>query len=455
MFGADSYARNAYASYRFSTRTLRWLRRRLTPAGWLVLGGVAITGARGDTNMTVGYQAFTLLSCVMGVALIGSLFARGRFEVRRALPRMGSAGVPLHYEIQVVNPTRRRFADLTLWEDLEDPRPTLAEFLSTPEPGEEKRNWFDRTARVYRWRWLVAQKTMAEVKAQRVPRLAARGGFGARVELVPRKRGWLRFEGITVGCPDLFGLFRALARVAARDSLLILPKRYPLPPLAMPGTRKYQIGGIAMAAAVGESDEFVSLREYRPGDPLRRIHWRSWAKSGKPIVKEYQDEFFVRHALILDTFCEDAYSEVFEEAVSVAASFACSLETRDSLLDLLFVGPKAYCFTIGRGLAHADQMLEILAAVRTCRDQPFARLRELAIEHGALVSGVVLVLLRWDEERRRLVEQLRGLRVPMRVLVIQEAGAAATLDPGPLRDQPECFHVLPVDKIAEKLAGLS
>ena len=51
-------------------------------------------------------------------------------------------------------------------------------------------------------------------------------------------------------------------------------------------------------------------------------------------------------------------------AVSVAASFACTVLTQESLLDLLFVGPQSYCFTAGRGLAQADQMLEILAAVR-------------------------------------------------------------------------------------------
>ena len=83
----------------------------------------------------------------------------------------------------------------------------------------------------------------------------------------------------------------------------------------------------------------MALRDYRPGDPPRHIHWRSWAKMGRPIVKEFEDEFFVRHALILDTFCEAPEADRFEESVSVAASFACSLQTQDSLLDLLFVGP--------------------------------------------------------------------------------------------------------------------
>jgi len=48
------------------------------------------------------------------------------------------------------------------------------------------------------------------------------------------------------------------------------------------------------------------------------------------------------------------------EAVSVAASFACAIQTQESLLDLLFVGPRLLLHA-GRGLAHADQMLAILA----------------------------------------------------------------------------------------------
>jgi uncharacterized protein (DUF58 family) len=55
---------------------------------------------------------------------------------------------------------------------------------------------------------------------------------------------------------------------------------------------KYQQGGVALASNVGQSDEFVALRDYRQGDPLRHIHWRSWARAGKPVVKEFEDEFF-------------------------------------------------------------------------------------------------------------------------------------------------------------------
>jgi uncharacterized protein (DUF58 family) len=273
------------------------------------------------------------------------------------------------------------------------------------------------------------------------------------VEVLPLHRGILHFTGVTLARPDPLGLFRAFRRVAVPQTVLILPKRYPIPPIALPGALRYQEGGVALAANVGASEEFVALRDYRHGDPLRHIHWRSWAKTGKPIVKEFEDEFFVRHALVLDTFDDEPDSELLEEAVSVAASFACTVLTQESLLDLLFVGNQSYCFTAGRGLAQADQMLEILAAVRNCADKPFATLEHLVLNHIAAMSGCICVLQRWDEARQNFVQKLRALGIPLLVLVVVRPGGKKP-DAGPLRDDPENFHVLEIGRIGEELGKL-
>ena len=272
------------------------------------------------------------------------------------------------------------------------------------------------------------------------------------MQLTPLRRGVLRFAGVTLARSDPLGLYRALARVPAPQSTLILPRRYPLPPIALPGVMKYQQGGVALASNVGQSEEFVALRDYRYGDPMRHIHWRSWAKTGKPVVKEFEDEFFVRHALVLDTFTEDPQDDLFEEAVSVAASFACTLLTQESLLDLLFVGPESYCFTAGRGLGQADQMLEILASVQACFDQPFEELERLVLHHSNLLSGCICVLLAWDEPRQKFVEKLQMLGVPVMVLVMAPAGKGHSIRPGRLK--LDSFHVLELGRVEPTLANL-
>jgi uncharacterized protein (DUF58 family) len=134
-----------------------------------------------------------------------------------------------------------------------------------------------------------------------------------------------------------------------------LPKRYRIPALALPGARKFQQGGVSLSASIGDSEEFLSLRDYRPGIRCSALHWKSFARTGKPIVKEYQDEFFERHALVLDTGTRRGEDAAFEEAVAVAASFVYTIDTQECLLDLLFVGRAVKTYTTGRGQSHAEQ----------------------------------------------------------------------------------------------------
>ena len=142
---------------------------------------------------------------------------------------------------------------------------------------------------------------------------------------------------------------------------------------------------------------------------------------------------------------------MFEEAVSIAASFACTVRTQESLLDLLFVGAQAYCFTVGRGVGQTDQLLEILASVRPCTNRPFSTLESLVLRHVEQVSGCICVLLAWDEERRELVKKMRIMGIPLLVLVVTEA-QAPTIEAREMG--PEVFRHIPVGKAAEILAQL-
>ena len=423
------------------------LDRRFTRAGVLalgVLGAAAVIGL--DTNRTVGYQVLTFVLALLLISAASSLVFRGRFTARRVLPRFASVGVPLGYRVAIANQTGRRQEGLVLLEELADPRPSFEEFAAAREPGEERRNWFDRQVGYPRWAWLVSQKRGAVVTPRPLPPLAPGGEIEVAVEITPLRRGHVRFTGLTIARPDPLGLVQALKTIRLPQALLVLPKRYPMPEIRLGGRRKYQPGGVALASSVGESDEFVALRDYRAGDPMRRIHWKSWARVGRPVVREYQDEFFVRHALVLDTFTEREGHLVFEDAVSVAASIAVSVETQESLLDLMFVGPEAYCFTAGRGVGHTDRLLEVLACVGPCRDKPFRALHRAVMERRALLSGCVCVLLAWDEARREFVRHLEALGTPTRVFVVGEPGALDAL--------PGDVHPLEVGRIGEGLARL-
>jgi hypothetical protein len=439
-----------YFFYRSGSGLRYWITRRFTGAGLMVLAALMAASLMGpDTENNVSYQSFTFLLCLLLMAMCLSLFYRGRFSAQRLAPRYGTVGNPMHYHIQIKNLTDRIQSGLTVLEDLEDPRPPFAAWHAAKVAEDRRVKSFRISGKRY-------GKTfrMASIKSSAIGEAGPRQEMDVPVEVTPLRRGLLRFKGVTLARADALGLFRAFTRIKAPHTVMILPRRYPLPPIELPGTMRYQAGGIALASNVGQSDEFVSLRDYRNGDPIRHIHWRSWAKAGKPVVREFEDEFFVRHALVLDTFTDHPNSEVFEEAVSVAASFACSIRTQESLLDLLFVGPESYCFTAGRGLGSSEQMLEILAAVQPCRDKFFANLEHMVSEHVRSVSGCICVFIEWNDERRRFVHKLRNLGVPLLVVVIVPSGEKAKLDPGPMRDEPSRFHILEAGNLESGLANL-
>jgi uncharacterized protein (DUF58 family) len=447
------FKRYLYRNYHSAGALTRKLDRRMTNVGRLVVLGTLVAAALGmDTTASMAYQTFSFLGCLVLVALLGLIWSGRRVEVKRVMPKFGTVGQPMPYTLIVKNRSRRIFRSLTFLEDPQDPRPTYEQFANTPEPGEEKRNAFDRLFGVYRWRWLVNRNRHLEVREVTLPDLPPGGEMEIQTELIPLRRGVGTLRGAWIGCPEPMGLFRTMRRVNVPQSVLILPKRYRMPPFNMPGTTQYQQGGVSMASSVGESEEFISLRDYRPGDPLRRLHWKSSAKAGRLIVKEYQDEFFVRHALVLDTFTHRPFSGVFEEAVSVAASLAYTLQDHDSLLDLMFVGLDAYCFTSGRGVGQIERILEILASVEACEQKEFQALETLVTGHLSSLSGCLCVFLDWDESRQKFVRLLQSRQIPLKVFVITEG--ESVLPPGPMALEPENFHCLPCGKVEERLAQL-
>ena len=444
-----------YLNYRASSGIKFLFKRRFTPVGVLVLAAAFLTGGIGiDTNQAIAYQAFALLGCLLLFSVLWTIFPARKFQGQRILPRIGTAGQPLKYRVQVTNPGRGTQSSVLVSEDLGDPRPTYAEFANNPEPGERRRNPFDRLFRFYRWMWLIERKQIAEIFPGELPPMRPGGTVEASIEILPKRRGQLQLQGLLFTVPDPFGLCRSYSRTKLPGKVLIFPKRYHVPRLLRGAALQYHPGGVSLASSLGESEEFMSVREYRRGDPLRHIHWKSTSKTGKLIVKEFQNEFFSRHALVLDTFLRDTNSNpLFEEAVSVAASFAYSLNNDDSLLDLLFVGTEAFCVTTGHGVAQVDHMLEILATVQPCTNAAFADLQDLVVRQLGLVSACVCIFLEWDRQRKELVEQIALLSLPVLVFVIIGKGRTPP-EPNLKPVGTVQFRVLELGKIQEQLATL-
>ena len=127
---------------------------------------------------------------------------------------------------------------------------------------------------------------------------------------------------------DLFGLVELTRSFATTDALVVTPVVVPLPAMRLGGN--WTGGGDSRArsmSTMGEDD--VTTREYRYGDDLRRVHWRSTARYGELMVRREEQPWQNRGVLLLDTRAvahrgEGAGSS-FEWAVSAIASIGSHL----------------------------------------------------------------------------------------------------------------------------------
>jgi len=279
---------------------------------------------------------------------------------------------------------------------------------------------------------------------------------GARVDLVmratPLRRGVIRFDRVVIAGSDPLGLVNGLIRRHLPQSLMILPRQHFMHPISLGGSRRHQSEGVSLAQSVGNADEFVFLREFRSGDQRRHIHWRSSARRDKLVVREHQDEYHQRFALIVDTFAAPGEEEWLEDGIEIAASVIGATRLGESLLDMMFVGHQACHITAGRGLGCIENLLEVLACALPCRDHPFTHLTDLVLGHAGMLNGCLCVLLHWDEPRQALVRGLHILGVPVQVIVLVAAGTSPA--PGVLADKPEHFYPMPAGAVAPALAAL-
>ncbi|MGJ8632417.1 MAG: DUF58 domain-containing protein [Luteolibacter sp.] len=389
---------------------MRWFSRRIRPAG---AGALAITLFAGFMSFgqprTSIFQLFCFAAGLVTLAFVWVIFRKSHLSATFLLPRHATVGEPVRYTVSIRNNGRKKLTAANVEQTPPDPRPSLTEFSQLKEPGEDDRNLFDRTMIYYRWQWLTSRKAAFTTSSTEDQKITLEPGETKRISLslTPGRRGILPLSDLRALLPEPLGLFQKCRSIATSPAnLAILPHRYPLPDITMPGSAAFHIGGEETGNSIGNSGEFVGLREYRPGDPLRQIHWKSWAHTGKPMVKELEDTFYPRYGLVLDTFPGSPDEQLFEEMISVAASFIVGLDRNDSLLDLMFIADEAYTVTAGRGLERTGKLLEILAGVKQENSPRFTDLSSTIIQNRKSLTSCILVLNGWDDERADFVKTL-------------------------------------------------
>ena len=194
-----------------------------------------------------------------------------------------------------------------------------------------------------------------------IPFLAPRTSRNVIHTFQAARRGLYRLEGIRIATCFPFGLFRKAVSYPDEAAILVCPE---LAPLSLPILQQL--------AAIGQDQELgrrgpgmalYNLREYRPGDDSRAIHWRTTARTSKLMLKETEadDQRIVTVQLSLLATADD--EGAFERAVSIASSLVTYFHNRDYSIRAV-VGNEEIEFGTG-----AEHYVGILRALALCKRQ--------------------------------------------------------------------------------------
>ena len=263
------------------------------------------------------------------------------------------------------------------------------------------------------------------------------GGLNTRILQEPvffERRGLYELGPAEVRTIDPFGLLRFSRRFAAREEAIVYPRVFEL--VGFPLRGRDGMSG-ARDSLGRRGDEFSGLREYRQGDDRRHIHWKSVARTGELVVKEFAQDAPRRHAVVLDLYRPSigVPEAEIEDAVSVAGSVLLHLAREGLPFRLLCADKERSATAFGDAEAAYWQAMDLLAPARADGDaEPGVfldeKLRENREEFG---EGVILVSRSLGEGLVKSVRELRAAG-PSVVVVALAAHTYRTAGPVPTRE---------------------
>jgi uncharacterized protein (DUF58 family) len=179
------------------------------------------------------------------------------------------------------------------------------------------------------------------------------------------RRGIYTLGTVTLSTAFPFGLFLKERDLEIPGEIVVWPRTDRRVPTPAPGGGRVPRTGLSPRGAAGHRGEYRSLRQYRPGDDPRDIHWRSSARLREPVIREYERDGAETRWICLDVKAEPG--EAAEAAVEVAAALAAraSAEARPFAL---VAGDRVV--DPGQGPGQLERVLDALARVDFDPDAP-------------------------------------------------------------------------------------
>lgn len=221
-------------------------------------------------------------------------------------------------------------------------------------------------------------------------------------------RGRHRLGPLGIRVRDPFGLSARTAAHSGHADIIVLPRVVPLTPARPKGSELGAEGSIPHMVAL-HGDDDVSIREYRDGDDLRRIHWPATARTGELMVRQEDRPATRRATVLLDsrasTHRASGSTATFEWSVSAVASVVCHLLGLGYAVHMLTAQPRSEVHV--HQDVDVDSALDTLADVTPTPDEGLVDVLRQASTVTASGGLVVAVVAPMAESDARALASLR------------------------------------------------
>ena len=216
---------------------------------------------------------------------------------------------------------------------------------------------------------------------------------------------------------DRLGLFVFEREIPAREVLRVYPQEERLHEIVRPHETQPYVGNL-VARQKGEGIEFADLRQYQPGDRVRRVNWKATARRGTLIVNEEHPERNAAAVVIVDSFAEARLGTAgtLDQAVRATAALADAYLRRRDQVGLLSFGGSVNWLEPAMGTVQLYRIVEALLDTEVVLSYVWRDLRVIpvrALPPQALVLCLTPLL---DDRMVHALADVRGRGADLAVI---------------------------------------
>jgi uncharacterized protein (DUF58 family) len=216
-----------------------------------------------------------------------------------------------------------------------------------------------------------------------------------------QRRGYYILGPLSLRTGDFFDLSREQEATGPTSSFIVYPRVVPLYRLELPS--RLPFGALPSQQRIFEDpSRFFGVRDYQPGDSLRRVNWKSSARTDQLLVKRFQPAIALNTLVVLNLNTEDyaLRSRVLasEMGIVVAASIVVHLAEKRQPVGLAVLGMDSVTGQSGleiippaRGREQMMRLLEVLARAELASTTPFVSMLDEASTKLGWGSTAVLI----------------------------------------------------------------